>query len=91
MANAHPNDLMTVADAGKILGLSADMVRLLERSGRLCALRTTRGVRLFRRADVDRLAQDRKRDRRSAAGKTKHVGHPRGTSASRSLKLRLDR
>jgi excisionase family DNA binding protein len=59
-----PDDLMTVADAAEILGLSVDMVRLLERSGRLPALRTTRGIRLFRRADVDRLAEERKRGRK---------------------------
>jgi excisionase family DNA binding protein len=59
-----PDDLMTVADAAEILGLSVDMVRLLERNGRLPALRTTRGIRLFRRADVDRLAEERKLGRK---------------------------
>lgn len=58
-----PDDLMTVADAAGILGLSVDMVRLLEKSGRLPALRTTGGIRLFRRADVERLAEERKRGR----------------------------
>ncbi len=61
MPDQSPDDLMTVADAGKILGVSADMVRLLERNGQLRALRTTRGVRLFRRDDVERLAAERER------------------------------
>jgi excisionase family DNA binding protein len=55
-----PEDLMTSVDAARILGLSSDMVRLLARQGRLKAVvQTVRGVRLFRRADVDRLAAER--------------------------------
>jgi excisionase family DNA binding protein len=57
---ADPEDLMTTVDAARILGLSSDMVRLLARRGRLkAAVLTVRGVRLFRRADVDRLAAER--------------------------------
>jgi len=56
-----PNrDLMTAADAARILGLSADMVRLLARDGRLrVAVKSVRGVRLFRREDVEALAAER--------------------------------
>ncbi len=54
-----PDDLMTAVDAGRILGVSVDMVRLLARDGRLPFLSTVRGVRLFRRADVESLAQTR--------------------------------
>jgi excisionase family DNA binding protein len=57
----QPDDLMTSGEAGRLLGLSADMVRWLEREGRLPAQRTTSGVRLFRRADVARLAAERAR------------------------------
>jgi excisionase family DNA binding protein len=54
------NDLLTTADAARILGLSADMVRLLARDGRLRpAAETVRGLRLFRREDVDALADER--------------------------------
>ncbi len=57
---ATPEDLLSAVDAGKILGLSADMVRLLARDGRLpAAAQTTRGVRLFRRSEVEQLASDR--------------------------------
>lgn len=59
MPDSHPDDLMTAVDAGRILNLSVDMVRLLARNGQLAFLRTIRGVRLFRRADVERLAAER--------------------------------
>lgn len=55
-----PEDLMTAADAARILSITPDMVRLLARQGRLrAAVRTIRGVRLFRRADVQELAETR--------------------------------
>ncbi|HTE53501.1 MAG TPA: ATP-binding protein [Kofleriaceae bacterium] len=53
-------DLLSAIDAAKILGLSADMVRLLAREGRLLtAAHTVRGQRLFRRSDVEDLAAER--------------------------------
>jgi excisionase family DNA binding protein len=60
-----PEDLMTAMDAGRILGVSVDMVRVLARGGRLPFLSTVRGVRLFRRADVDELARARAEAKRS--------------------------
>jgi len=55
-----PEDLMTAGDAARILDLSSDMVRLLAREGRLeAAVQSVSGVRLFRRADVERLAAQR--------------------------------
>ncbi len=50
---------MTTGEAARVLGLSPDMVRWIERVGRLPAQRTTNGVRLFRRDDVERLAAER--------------------------------
>lgn len=41
-------ELLLAGDVAKRLGLSADMVRVLERRGKLRALRTPAGVRLFR-------------------------------------------
>jgi len=61
----HPHDLMTTGEAARVLGLSPDMVRLLERDGRLPAQRTTNGLRLFRRGDVEELAAARARTARS--------------------------
>ena len=62
-----PDDLMMAADAGRILRVSVDMVRLLARDGRLPFTSTVGGVRLFRRADVERLA---------LARQAKRVGRP---------------
>ena len=56
--------LMT-SDASKILEVSADTVRLYERTGKLAAIKTQSGVRLFKKQDVDRLARDRARKQTS--------------------------
>jgi hypothetical protein len=64
-----PDDLMMAADVGRILRISVDMVRLLARDGRLPFTCTVRGVRLFRRGDVETLDRERraKGNARSAA------------------------
>jgi len=59
MTKRDPDELMTPSDAARILGLSPDSVRALSDSGRLATLRTVSGRRLFRRADVERLANER--------------------------------
>lgn len=46
-------------DAARILNVSPDTVRRLERTGVLPALKTAGGVRLFNRTDVERLALER--------------------------------
>jgi excisionase family DNA binding protein len=61
----EPTPLLT-NEVARILDVSADTVRHLERMGRLPALRTSGGVRLFNRCDVERLA----RERRAAATPT---------------------
>jgi excisionase family DNA binding protein len=63
-----PDDLMMAADAGRILRVSVDMVRLLARDGRLPFTSTVGGVRLFRRADVERLAHERQANRPGRPG-----------------------
>jgi excisionase family DNA binding protein len=50
---------LTVSEAAAILKCSPDLVRYFERNGRLAAIKTERGWRLFRREDVERLATDR--------------------------------
>ena len=57
--------LLTVGDAATILSLSVDMVRVLHRQGKLPALRTPGGYRLFLRADVNRAARERARKLRT--------------------------
>ena len=66
---AHPDDLMTASDAGRIIGVSVDMVRLLARGGELAFISTISGVRLFRRADVDALVSRRARKQQSGVGR----------------------
>ena len=52
-------DLVLSGEAARILNVSVDTVRLWERLGRLPALKTATGVRLFDRRDVERLARER--------------------------------
>ena len=52
--------LLEPTDAGHRLGLSASRVRALADEGRLpIAAKTSRGLRLFRPADVERLRKER--------------------------------
>ena len=50
---------MTVADVARALKLTPDGVRWLERTGKLKAIRTEGGMRLFRAEDVHRAATER--------------------------------
>ena len=49
-------EFLTTADAAKVLGVTPATVRAYEESGRLPAVRTAGGYRLFLRTDVARLA-----------------------------------
>ncbi len=53
------DEYLSVADAARILDVVPATVRQMERSGRLPARRTAGGIRLFCRADVERLAAAR--------------------------------
>ena len=50
---------LTTSDAARLLGLSPDMIRHLERTGRLHAQRTLGGMRLFDRDEVERIRMKR--------------------------------
>jgi excisionase family DNA binding protein len=65
MASPEHTALLLTNDVARILGVSPETVRLLERLGRLPALKTERGVRLFDRRDVERLAREREERRTS--------------------------
>jgi excisionase family DNA binding protein len=56
--------LLTCADVARLLNVVPDTVRDLERRGRIKAIRTPGGIRLFREADVKRFAQMRDDARR---------------------------
>lgn len=53
------------AEAARILGVTTSTVRLMESRGELPATRTGDGVRIFDRADVERLAAERAAERDS--------------------------
>ena len=52
----NPDQFLMATDAAKILDRSAGTVRFYERTGKLTAIRTADGTRLFRQADVEALA-----------------------------------
>jgi DNA-binding transcriptional MerR regulator len=56
-------------DVAKRLGCSVENVRVLERSGKLSAVRTPSGQRLFESAMVDVLAQERAQAKQQKAAK----------------------
>jgi excisionase family DNA binding protein len=57
--------LLTAADAARILGVVPATVRVMALTGRLNPTAITEGgTRLFRRDDVEKLAEQRARDRR---------------------------
>ena len=57
------NQFLTTSEAAKVLDRSADTVRLYERSGKLPAMKTRRGFRLFVSSDVERLAKELRHDK----------------------------
>ena len=61
--STEPRTFITTLDASRLLHMSPDRVRQLERCGELPAQRTSSGVRLFDRATVLRYAQTRERAR----------------------------
>ncbi len=62
--------LLGVADAARLLGVVPATVRQMERDGRLPAMRTAGGVRVFRLVDVERLGIERA----ASAGATSPTG-----------------
>jgi excisionase family DNA binding protein len=53
------SDVLLTAEVAQLLGVSAATVRLWERAGRLRATKTTHGVRIFDRRDIERLVRER--------------------------------
>jgi excisionase family DNA binding protein len=53
------NQLLSTGDAARRLDVSSEFIRKLERSGRLVAMRTAGGKRIFKSEDVERLAAER--------------------------------
>jgi len=59
------DEYLLASDAGRLLGCSAQTVRLLEERGELKAARTPNGTRLFTVADVRKLAAERNEKRQA--------------------------
>jgi DNA-binding transcriptional MerR regulator len=55
------DQMMTSAEVGKVLGITAEMVRVLAKTGRIHpAITTESGLRLFAQSEVDRVAAERR-------------------------------
>jgi excisionase family DNA binding protein len=75
------DDLLTVGDASRVLDLTPRYIQDLADKGRLPVLRTARGLRLFKRADVEQLAAERT----ARAERDSHKeGHAAATEAGAS-------
>jgi len=48
--------LLTTADAARIVGVSSETIRSWENEGKLSAVRTASGIRLFARDEIERAA-----------------------------------
>jgi excisionase family DNA binding protein len=59
------NQFLTTAPAARELNVSAQTVIVWERRGVLPAIKTANGIRLFRRADVERLKRERAEKQRA--------------------------
>jgi excisionase family DNA binding protein len=57
---------LLTSEVARLLNVSPETVRIWERLGKLPALKTSRGVRLFDRRDVERLARERRTVEHSA-------------------------
>lgn len=54
-----PPSILTTGEVALACGVSPETVRLWERTGKLQARKTARGLRLFDRHEVERLARQR--------------------------------
>ncbi len=67
---AKQTDILTTADVSRMLDVTTETVRSMNNSGRLLAMRTPGGQRLFRKEDVERFAAKRAKDKRGKRGPT---------------------
>ena len=76
----HSEPLLTAADAARILGVVPATVRTLALSGHLEPIAITeRGIRLFRRGDVEHLAMVRAEKDASEGNWASHTGESEAT------------
>ncbi len=62
-AKKNPDELMTTGDIAKFLGLTSQYIQIMARRGQLPITATTAGgIRLFLRSDIERLAEERRKN-----------------------------
>ena len=59
MVNLDEEELLTTGDAARLIGLSPESIRRLSNEGKLTAIRTRTGQRLFRKSDLEALVRKR--------------------------------
>ena len=53
------SEFLATSEVARILGISSEMVRYLERVGKIKAHKTPGGMRIFEREEVERVASER--------------------------------
>ncbi len=56
--NESPTFMVT-SEVARFLGMSAEQIRSLERAGKLSAMRTAGGIRLFHRSNIEEFSRHR--------------------------------
>jgi DNA-binding transcriptional MerR regulator len=57
------DELMAVADAARVIGVTPAMIRIYANTGKIPFQRTAGGMRLFARGDVERFSRERQERR----------------------------
>ena len=57
-----PDDLLQISDAARVLGISAPWLRDLANQGRIPTLKTVTGTRLFKRGDLHKYMEERRKN-----------------------------
>ena len=61
-------ELLTPGESGKILDLTPDGVKAIERRGGLVAIKTSSGRRLFLKGDIEKLREQRAKKMKKESG-----------------------
>jgi DNA-binding transcriptional MerR regulator len=64
MLQQAQDEILGTAETARVLEVSEQGVRFLEKSGRLTAVRMTNGRRLFMRSEIERVKREREEAKR---------------------------
>ena len=89
VAEEKKNDeLMTTGDIAKYLGLTSQYIQTMARREQLPIAETTAGgIRLFRRSDIERLAEERRRNPPRPGPSKGRGGRPKKKAAKVTKKI----